>query len=309
MPYATPVVIKTTPEDWRVIEELHPDRLADIRTSKEGEHLYLLVQKENFNTLEVVGFLAEFFKQKKISIGYCGRKDKRAVTEQWFSVPTAREINLDEVLAPGIRIIERGRFKKKLRIGEHAYNRFEILLREVKAKPSELLQAQHKTFLNFYGPQRHNERSLAAAFDWIKYRRRKNIPQRFKSWNLSVLRSFLFNKILEKRRDAGCEEKYIEGDQCIDSVPTAPLWGRGRSSSKGKALELEREALAPFKDVCEALEYAGVHQGRRKIFEKPYSFSAHYDEACCTVDARFCLAPGTYATVFLGEYFDLREAS
>ena len=107
-----PVVIKTTPDDWRVIEELHPDRLADIRTSKEGEHLYLLVQKENFNMLEVVGSLAEFFKQQKISIGYCGRKDKRAVTEQWFSGPTVRKINLDEVLAPGIRIIESSRFKK-----------------------------------------------------------------------------------------------------------------------------------------------------------------------------------------------------
>ena len=304
-----PVVIKTTPEDWRVIEELHPDQLANIRTSKEGEHLYLLIEKENFNTLEVVGFLAEFFKQPKISIGYCGRKDKRAITEQWFSVPITRKINLDEVLAPGIRIIERGRFKKKLRIGEHAYNCFEILLREVKAKPSKLLQAQHKTFLNYYGPQRYNERSLSAIFDWIKYRRRKKIPQRFKSWNLSVLRNFLFNKILENRIDAGFVEMYIEGDHCIDSVPTAPLCGSGRSSTKGKALELEREALAPFKDVCEALEYAGVQQGRRKIFEKPYSFSAHYDVACCTVDARFCLAPGTYATVFLGEYFDLREIS
>ena len=69
------VVIKTTPEDWRVIEELHPDQLANIRTSKEREHLYLLIEKENFNTLEVFGFLAEFFKQQKISIGYCGRVD------------------------------------------------------------------------------------------------------------------------------------------------------------------------------------------------------------------------------------------
>ena len=64
-----PVVIKTTPEDWRVIEELHPDQLANIRTFKEGGHLYLRAEKENFNTLEVVGFLAEFFQQKKIRIG------------------------------------------------------------------------------------------------------------------------------------------------------------------------------------------------------------------------------------------------
>ena len=160
--------IKTTPEDWRVIEELYPEQLANIRTSKEGEHLYLLVEKENFNTLDVVDFIADFFKQQKISIGYCGRKDKRAVTQQWFSVLTPQKINLGGFLAPRARVIEKGRFKKKLRIGEHAFNRFEILLREVKTKPSRFLQGQHKTFLNFYGPQRYNERSLCAALDWIK---------------------------------------------------------------------------------------------------------------------------------------------
>ena len=105
-------VIKTTPEDWRVIEELYPDQLANIRTSKEGEHLYLLVEKENFNTWKIVGLLADFFKQQINSIGYCGRKDERAVTQQWFSVPTLQKINLDGFLAPGVRIIEKGRFKK-----------------------------------------------------------------------------------------------------------------------------------------------------------------------------------------------------
>ena len=179
----------------------------------------------------------------------------------------------------------------------------------MKAKPSKFMQGQHKAFLNFYGPQRYNERSLAAALDWIKYRRRKNISQRVKGWNLSILRSFLFNKIFEKRRDAGFLGRCLEGDHCIDLIPTAPLWGRGRSVSKGKALELERDALAPFRDFCEALEYVDVHQGRRKIFEKAYSFGAHYDEERCTVKTSFCLSPGTYATVFLGQCFDLREAS
>ena len=177
----------------------------------------------------------------------------------------------------------------------------------MKAKHSKFIQGQHEAFLNFYGPQRYNDRSLAAALDWIKCRRRKNISQRSKSWNLSVLRSFLFNKILEMRRDTGFVGRYLEGDHCIDSIPTAPLWGRGRSTSKGKALELEVEALEPYGDICEALEYAGVHQGRRKIFEKPCSFDADYDEENCTLEARFCLAPGTYTTVFLGNYFDLRE--
>ena len=142
-----PAVIKTIPEDWKVIEELQADHLANIRNFKEGEHLYVRVEKENFNTLEIVGLLADFFKHQVNSIGYCGRKDKRAVTQQWFSVPTPQKINLDGFLAPGVRIIEKGRFKKKLRIGEHAFNRFEILLREVKAKPSKFLQGQHKLSL------------------------------------------------------------------------------------------------------------------------------------------------------------------
>ena len=105
-----PAVIKTIPEDWKVIEELQADHLASIRNFKEGEHLYVRVEKENFNTLEIVGLLADFFKHQVNSIGYCGRKDKRAVTQQWFSVPTPQKINLDGFLAPGIRIIEKGRF-------------------------------------------------------------------------------------------------------------------------------------------------------------------------------------------------------
>ena len=86
----------------------------------------------------------------------------------------------------------------------------------MKAKPSKFLQGQHIAFLNFYGPQRYNERSFTAALDWIEYRRRKNISQLSKSWNLSVLRSFLFNNNLEMRRDAGFVGRYLEGEHCID---------------------------------------------------------------------------------------------
>ena len=46
-----PAVIKTIPEDWKVIEELQVDHLANIRNFKEGEHLYVRVEKENFRCL------------------------------------------------------------------------------------------------------------------------------------------------------------------------------------------------------------------------------------------------------------------
>ena len=65
-----PAVIKTIPEDWKVIEELQADHLANIRNFKEGEHLHVRVEKENFNTLEIVGLLADFFKHQVNSIGY-----------------------------------------------------------------------------------------------------------------------------------------------------------------------------------------------------------------------------------------------
>jgi tRNA pseudouridine13 synthase len=302
-------IIKKHAIDWKVIEELESGRQEIIRKADSGEHLYLFIEKIGLNTTDVVDFLAKYFQVESSSIGYCGRKDKKAVTRQWFSVPTKQCLGEYTEVSAGIRVLDEGRFQKKLRIGEHAYNRFEIVLRQVDFVDSEFISKEPVCFLNFYGSQRYNDNSLLRAMDWIRNRRSRKVPQSVRSWNLSMLRSFLFNKILEQRKALGIIEGVIDGDPCTGPIPTAPLWGRGRSQTKGLALDIEIKALEPYQDICEALEYSGVQQGRRMIYQKPFSFNVECDTKKSRVETTFCLPVGAYATVFLGNYFQLIDAS
>jgi len=302
-------IIKQNAADWKVFEELGKSHSEQIRKAESGEHLYLFIEKIGLNTMDVIDFLANYYRVGRSEVGYCGRKDKKAITRQWFSVPVKQSITESLEISTGIRVLDAGRFKKKLRIGEHAYNRFELILREADFVDLDFLAKEPGFFYNFYGSQRYNDTSLSRAMDWIRNRRSRKVSRVVRSWNLSMLRSFLFNKILEKRKDAGFVEGVVEGDSCFDSIPTAPLWGRGRSETRGDALEFENEALAPYQDICEALEYSGVQQTRRVIFQRPFSFSASHDPNNSTINAMFCLPVGAYATVFLGNYFQVIDAS
>ena len=302
-------IIKKHTADWKVFEQLEKSHIEQIRKPESGEHLHLLIEKIGLNTMDVVDFLSKYFRVESSAVGYCGRKDKKAIACQWFSVPAKQNVTEYGEISTGIRVLDAGRHKKKLRIGEHVYNRFEVVLREADFVDSDFLAKEPGFFLNFYGSQRYNDKSLSRAMDWIRNRRSRKVTKLVRNWNLSMLRSFLFNKILEQRKDAGFVEGIVEGDPCLNSIPTAPLWGRGRSETSGAALDIENEALAPYQDICEALEYSGVQQTRRMIFQKPFFFSASHDPKNSTVEAVFCLPVGAYATVFLGNYFQVTDAS
>ena len=58
----------------------------DIEPSGEGEHLWLLISKKDQNTSWVAGILAKLAGIKRNDVGYCGMKDRFAITTQWFSL-------------------------------------------------------------------------------------------------------------------------------------------------------------------------------------------------------------------------------
>ena len=76
-------VIKARPEHFRVTEDL------GLALDGQGEHAYFFVRKRGLNTLDVARALAEACGVRVSDVGFAGRKDKHAVTEQWFSVPSA----------------------------------------------------------------------------------------------------------------------------------------------------------------------------------------------------------------------------
>ena len=48
------------------------------------EHVLLWIEKRNTNTDWVAGLLARLAKVSRRDVGYAGKKDRRALTRQWF---------------------------------------------------------------------------------------------------------------------------------------------------------------------------------------------------------------------------------
>ena len=71
------------PEDFAV-EELLP---ADFAFSGAGEHLCLEIRKRGENSRWVARRIAAATGVAEVDVGFCGLKDRHAVTTQWFSVP------------------------------------------------------------------------------------------------------------------------------------------------------------------------------------------------------------------------------
>lgn len=314
--------IKTFPEDWRVTE------VMDLQWSGEGEHVYLYVEKRGMNTSQVAQWLAQQYDVKEMNVGYCGMKDKFAVTQQWFSVHSPLDIEAAKLSLSGApqasnasepieaqanyaRVLQTTRHNKKLRRGEHARNHFAITLRDIDAPAAmdeEALARFGQPFTNYFGPQRFGTNNIESALAWLKDRRSRKISRKARGWHFSVLRSLLFNKIAQARELAGSSHCFINGDAKEFDVPSGSLWGRGRTTLTDAALALEVQALAADTWLCEALEFAGVDRGLRPLSVQPTHFSyVKLDDGALVLN--FALPPGAYATVLLAQHFDIKDNS
>jgi tRNA pseudouridine13 synthase len=206
-------------------------------------------------------------------------------------------------------VLADGRGERKLRRGELAGNRFEIRLRELSGADwhDRLGRVFESGAPNYFGPQRFGGDNLERALAWLPVRRRRTISPFKRGLYLSVLRSLLFNAILARRVQDRTWRTLLPGDVDLDGMPTAPLWGRGRSATGGAALEAESAALAPYADVLDGLEHAGVEQARRSLVLVPRNAWVAEEED--TVRLGFELPPGAYATSLLREAFDLGEGA
>lgn len=129
--------------------------------SGSGEHLYVEIEKEGLTTDEVAVALARACEAKAMAIGFAGRKDRHAVTRQWFSVMGGRDehlANLATAFAKGrLAVRQVSRHGNKLRVGHLRGNRFRLGLGDV-AEPVALQSAMNRLaregVANRFGPQR-----------------------------------------------------------------------------------------------------------------------------------------------------------
>lgn len=320
---------RSTPEDFIVNEHL------GFTPSGDGEHVLIHIEKIGQNTHWVAEQLALLLDLDKKAVGYCGRKDRHAVTRQWLSIydphrrvdfasHTAGEPNQIDI--EGVSLLETTRHSHKLRPGDHQSNQFLIRLRNLKEigstgeqnidgqslnddKKQHLVKDIKQRLLigvpNYFGPQRFGRdgNNLLSAANWFE--KQKLPPRKQKSMVMSAARSYLFNTVLAARIGENCWAQAIDGDVLMEGVPTAPLWGRGRLTSKDQALLLEETALAELHSWCHGLEHCGLAQERRPTVLTPSHVDVTFDKNDLVLT--FELVAGAFATSVLAEVANLCE--
>lgn len=301
-PVLASLVYGTSPETFAVEEQGAPPPAA-----AEGAHHWALwVQKRALSTAAVGSALARWAGCAPDAVGFAGQKDRYAVTGQWFTVPRGvadPEPSLPE--GEGWRALRLYPAAKKWRRGDHTGNGFRLQLAGAQLEGAafqEALPAVQRRLAapiaNYFGPQRFGvgAGNLEAVQRWLATGSLpRNVPR---SFLFSAARAYLFNCLLAARIERFGLVPHPD-DHCDETgVPTAPLWGRGRSASRGALAALEQSVLAPYGDLCNALEHAGLRQDRRALWIRP-------EAVCCEVTAPqqlllgFQLPRGSFATAVL----------
>lgn len=281
------------------VEDFQVDEMIDLQPSGEGEHLLLHVRKRDQNTRWVAGLLAKLADIGRNDVGYCGMKDRFAITTQWFSLHLpGRDLEIGELQHDDFEILASHRHHKKLRRGMHQGNRFSIVLRDFKADRALVLerlrQIEEEGVPNYFAEQRfgHQGGNLYEAQRLIAADQLKGNRQGTGIY-LSAARSWLFNLVVAH---------YIEGGPLHDQ--TGPLWGRGRSNADIDSAKVESGVLAGWQSWCYALEHAGLKQERRNLLLKPQDLRAHWSDNDC-LSLHFALPSGCFATALLRELAEL----
>lgn len=312
--YGGPVAeadFRTKDEDFIVDEHL------GFEPEGEGEHQYLQVVKRGENTQWVARHISRFAGVKEMDVGYCGLKDRRAVTSQWFSVylPKRELLNWSQLADDddlNVHVLQSAKGQKKLRRGQHEKNHFVITLRnlvvtEISQLESVLQSIADGGVPNYFGEQRFGRdgNNLVAASRWLDdgERIQKCGP---KHMLMSAARSYLFNLVLAERVRQQLWQETLDGDcQNSDGLATGPLWGRGRTATSAQALELEAAALAHLEVWANGLEHCGLQQERRPFILKPENFTWQFHEGDGVLTLEFALPSGQYATSILREIAQL----
>jgi len=139
--------VKVKPEDFQVEEVL------ELKFSPQGPYSYYRLWKRDLNTMAAIEAICERWRVTRDRIGFCGLKDKRAITIQYISICEGPEEDLEET---GFRLTFIGKGEVPLEIGQAKGNVFTVTLRSIS--PKKVLRAlevvERVGFVNYFGRQR-----------------------------------------------------------------------------------------------------------------------------------------------------------
>lgn len=281
-------VIKQNPEDFKVHEQL------GFELSGEGEHLFIEVEKTELTTFQLIEIIAKHCGVAAKQIGYSGLKDKQAITRQWLSIQLPGYKQMPEIPdGEQYRILDKQWHDKKLRVGVHKFNDFEITIRNIEGNMDELTVTIKRInefgFANYFGQQRFgsNQDNVSQALRVLGNRHKsKRLSRQKKGLYLSALRSEIFNQILAHRINQGIWKEPVDGDlfmlsgtqsmfaealndeliqryQALDIHSAVSLMGCGESRITSQALAIENEVLNDAGEMIEILNQQEVKRAYR----------------------------------------------
>ncbi len=146
--------LRTESEDFQVIE-LGPGP----KPAPEGRFAAARIRLRNWETNRFVGKAATRLRLKRQQVGFAGMKDKRAVTEQWFTFQMRGDDlkQLEEL--QDVQILETRRTATRQFAGAHDGNRFVLRIRDHTAQPGQVEAIIERIrdeggVPHYFGPQR-----------------------------------------------------------------------------------------------------------------------------------------------------------
>ena len=120
-------VIKARPEDFLV------DEVPLYEPQGSGEHIYMLLEKKNMATFDLIETVAKHFGVPRSAVGYAGLKDRFAITRQVLSVhvPGKKIEDFPMLTHDRVSVLWADYHANKLRQGHLRGNRFSIRIRQV----------------------------------------------------------------------------------------------------------------------------------------------------------------------------------
>lgn len=325
--------IRVAPEDFFVDEEL------PFTPDGAGEHLLVHIEKRGQNTGWLAQRLSQFAGIHPRLVSFSGRKDRHAVTRQWFSLQLTGKADPDFSLLgeAGVRVLAMHRHGRKLRTGTHRINRFVLVLRDVSGARAlldeRLAVIAREGVPNWFGDQRfgHDGGNLAVAHAAAASGRLPSSPNK-RGMVISALRSEMFNAVLEGRVRDGSWNRVLPGElvmldgangrwfaedgdpelaaRCAsqDVHPGGPLPGIGGTLPTGVVHELEARITDRYDDALAALARWRVDCGRRALRSRVMELAHDWPEPG-VLRISFALWRGSYATAVLRELCEVTDAA
>lgn len=299
----------------------------------EGEFVAVRVRKTDANTLFVGEKLAQFAGISARNMSYAGLKDRRAVTEQWFSLqmPGKTTPDFGDFQLEGIEILEVTRHNRKIRTGSLDGNYFDILLRNAMETDDLKVRLENLSkfgFPNYFTEQRFGRdgHNLTQALRWAKGEIQVK-DRKKRSFYLSAARSEVFNLVVSERLKQGVANRVLLNDivqlsgshswfvadekedlnvlqlrlEQGDLQLTAPLIGE----TAQLACSLENDIVQQHQDIANLMKQERLKPARRPLLMKPKDFNWQFEETGLRL--KFYLPAGSYATALVRELVNIEE--